>query len=186
MTDNAKHLENASELIKAFAKEKEPERLREAAIELENVDLRRIYEAAPRRKMRAQTMEAWLSLIQTIDKNYDPNFDAADVPAMKVMPPKLKDGTQLPPGADPKAIDDPQERREYEKSIAETRAKQERYLIQSQLAELSETINTKFEAFIRRDYGQNTDDRNEVRAGIEKINNEARRAKLLLQLDLTS
>lgn len=184
MTDNEKHLEKASELIKAFAKEKEPERLREAAIELENVDLRRVYEAKPRRKLRAQAMDLWLSIVQTIDKNLDPAFDAEDVPAMKAMPPRLKDGTQLPPGADPKAIDDPQARQEYEKAIKETRAKQERYLIQSQLAELNETITAKFEAFIRRDYGDTTEDRNEVHDAVEKgIRNDERKQKLLKALE---
>lgn len=183
MTDNEKHLEKASELVKAFAKEKEPERLREAAIELENIDLRRIYEAKPRRKLRAEAMEVWLAVIQTIDKNLDPTFDPDDVPTMKVMPPKLKDGTQLPPGADAKAIDDPQARQEYEKAVKANRAKQESYLIQSQLAELNETITAKFKAFIRRDYGDTTDERNEVRDAIEKIKNDDRRTKLLKEIE---
>lgn len=184
MTDNDKRLEKASELIKAFAKEKEPERLREAAIELENVDLRRIFKAKERIKLRSKVMDLWLTIIQTVDKNLDPAFDPNEVLPMKISPPPLKDGTQLPPGADPKLIDDPQARQEYEKAVKENRAKQENYLIQSQLTELNETLSAKFETFIRRDYGETDSDKKEVRDAVEgSIKNEERKQKLLRMLD---
>ena len=184
MTDNDKRLEKASELIKAFAKEKEPERLREAAIELENIDLRRIFKAKDRIKLRTKVMDMWLSIIQTIDKNLDPSFNPDEALPIKISPPPLKDGTQLPPGADPKLIDEPQARQEYEKAVKENRAKQESYLIQSQLAELNETLSTKFEAFIRRDYGVTGSEKNEVNDAIEKgIKNEERKRQLLQILE---
>ena len=178
-TNNDKHLAHAAELIKAFETEREPEHLREASIELENVDLRRVYDKKLRSKQRLQCLELWLTIIQTIDKNIDAAFDPNDVPTLNVMPPPLKNGTQLWPGADPALIDDPKAREEYQKAIKANREKQERVLIQSQLRELNETIPDGAVKFINRYYPDA--ERSEPRDAIKKIIESESRRELLLR-----
>lgn len=177
MTDNEKHLKEASELIRAFEKEKEPERLREASMELEDVNLRREHNAKIRHKLRSDCLELWLTILQTIDKNLDSSFDPKDVPQMSVMPPPIRGDIQLPPGAAPSLIDDPKAREEYEKAIKENRAKQENYPLQTQLRELNEVIPGKVDSFIRGAFVSS--DHNEVKAVIDRIiENESRKESL--------
>lgn len=186
-TDNEKHLKQASELIKAFSTEREPERLREAALALEDVDLRRVYDVALRHKQRSECLTLWLIIIATLDKNLDPTFDPNEAPPLKVSPPPLKDGTVLMPGADPSLIDDPKARAEYEKAIKENREKQEKALIQPQLRELNERLPAKVDAFIRNVYTTSDADRSEVRATIDKIiESETRRQSLYRSIEKSS
>jgi hypothetical protein len=178
-TDNEKHLKQAADLIKAFNTEREPERLREATLELDEVDLRRVSDKKLRHKQRAQCLELWLTVINTVDKNLDANFDPDFSPPLKVSPPPLKDGTVLMPGADPKLIDDPKAREEYEKAIKENRAKQEASLIQTQLRELNERLPSKFDSYVQRVFTRSDEDKAEIRAAIDRIiENETRRVSL--------
>ena len=167
MTDNEKHMKEAVELIKAFEKEKEPERLREAFMELEDVNLRREHYTKIRHKLRSDCLELWLTILQTIDKYLDSSFDPNDMPQMSVMPPRIKGGIQLPPGAAPELIDDPKAREEYEKAINDNRAKQENYPLQTQLIELDEVIPGKVDSYIRRAF--TSSDHDEVKEAIDRI-----------------
>lgn len=180
MTDNEEHLKKASELIKAFSKEKEPERLREAALSLEEIDLKHIYVKADRERVRSEALVYWLVIIQTIDSNLDPAFDQNETLPLKVSPPPLKDGTELPPGVAPDKIDDPKQREEYEKAVKTNREKQEKYLIQSQLYELNEPLTKRAEAFIQNNFAKNDEDRKTVQQAVERqIKNEQRKASFL-------
>ena len=143
------------------------------------MDLRRVYDKKLRSKQRFQCLELWLTIIQTIDKNIDAAFDPNDVPTLNVMPPPLKNGTQLWPGADPALIDDPKAREEYQKAIKANREKQERVLIQSQLRELNETIPDGAVKFINRSYPDA--ERSEPRDAIKKIIESESRRELLLR-----
>jgi hypothetical protein len=167
MTDNEKHLEKAVELIAAFEKEREPERLREASMALENVNLRREHLAQIRHKLRSDCLELWLTILQKIDKYLDNSFDPEDVPQMSVMPPRIKGDIQLPPGADPALIDDPKAREEYEKAIKDNRAKQENYPLQIQLRELDELMPRKVGSFIRGAFTSSEQDA--VKGAIDRI-----------------
>ncbi|MFH0727543.1 MAG: hypothetical protein V2B19_14535 [Pseudomonadota bacterium] len=180
MTDNEKHLKEAVELIKAFEKEMEPERLREASMALENVNLRREHNAQIRHKLRSDCLEWWLTILQTIDKNLDSSFDPEDVPQLSVMPPRIKGDIQLPPGAAPALIDDPKAREEYEKAIKDNRAKLENYPLQTQLRELNEVIPGKVDSFIRRAF--TSSDHDEVKATIDRIIESQSRKKNLYRL----
>jgi hypothetical protein len=180
MTDNEKHLKEAVELIKAFEMEKEPERLREASMALEDVNLRREHNTQIRHKLRADCLELWLTVLQTIDKNLDSSFDPKDVPQMSVMPPRTKGGIQLPPGAAPALIDDPKAREEYEKAIKDNRAKQENYPLQTQLRELNEVIPGKVDSFIRRAF--TSSDHDEVKVAIDRIIESQSRKESLYRL----
>lgn len=181
-TDNEKRLKRADELIRSFSSEKEPELLREASIELENVDFRRIHDKRLRDTQREQSLGLWLKLIRTIDGSLDPTFDPNDVPPLNVAPPPLKNGTKLWPGADPALIDDPKAREKYEKAIKENRAKQEKALIQPQLQELDPQVMQKTAQFVRKNYRE--EERADVRRAIERvIENEQRIARLLSLID---
>ena len=176
-TDNEDRLKKADELIRTYVKEREPEHLREASIELENVDLRRVHNKETRLRQREQCLAAWLRLIQTVDSNLDPTFDPNDVPPLNVAPPPLKNGTKLWPGADPALIDDPKAREEYEKAIKENREKQEKALIQPQLRELDPQMMQKAAKFIRKNYVE--EERSDAKFAIEKtIESEPRRLNL--------
>lgn len=180
MTDNEKHLEKAVERIKAFETEKEPERLREASMALENVNLRREHMTRIRHKLRSDCLDLWLTILQTIDKHMDSAFDPEDVPQLSVMPPRIKGDIQLPPGADPAVIDDPKAREEYEKAIKDNRAKQENYPLQTQLRELDEVIARKVGLFIRRAF--TSSDHGEVKAAIDRIIEGQSRKESLFRL----
>jgi hypothetical protein len=177
MSDNEKHLKRADELVKLFEKEKEPETLREAGMELEDVDLRRVHDMTLRHKQRNEALEMWLTIIQTLDNNLDANFDPDNVPQMSVMPPRTKSGVQYPPGVAPDMIDDPKAREEYEKAVQDNRAKQEAYLLQHQLRELNETIPPKVESFIRDAF--TSADHDDIKAVIDRtIESKSRRQSL--------
>ena len=179
MNDNEKHLKAAADLIKAFEKENEPERLREASMQLEDVNLRVEYVANKRKKVRAECLMFWLVILRTIDRNMDESFDPEKVPEMSVMPPKTKAGVQYPPGADPALIDDPQAREEYEKAVKENRANQEKYLLQTEFRELNEHIPGKVDSFVRSAFAHSEEDRNEVRTAIDRIIESESRKDLL-------
>lgn len=177
MTDNEKHLKAAADLIKAFESEREPERLREASMELENIDLRRVHDAKIRHSLRSSCLELWLIILKTIDKNLDISFDPKDIPQMNITPPPLKDGTRLPPGAAPLSIDDPAARKDYEKAVTDNRAKQVNYLLQTELRELDEIIPGKVNSFI--DGAYTSSDNAEVKTLIDRIiENDSRKERL--------
>jgi hypothetical protein len=184
MADNEEQLKKASELIKAFSKEKEPEHLREAALSLEEIDLKRIYKKSDRERVRSQALVYWLLIIETIDSNLDPNFDVNEELPLKVSAPPLKDGTVLPPGASPDKIADPKEREEYEKAVKENREKQEKHAIQSQLYEINGPVSKRAEEFIQKNYARTEEDKNAVRNAVERqIKNEQRKARFLALLE---
>ena len=169
MTDNEKHIMAASALIKAFGEENEPERLREASLELEDVNLRREHNAKVRHKLRSDCLTLWLTILQTIDTHLDSSFDPEEVPQMSVMPPPTKSGIQYPPGAAPAVVEDPNARQEYENAIKANREKQQNYLMQTQLRELDEHLPARVEAFIRTAYTTSIVERDELRTAIDRI-----------------
>lgn len=179
MTDNEKRLLEASALIKAFEEEQEPERLREAALELEDVNLRNVHNAQIRHKQRSHCLELWLTILQTIDKYIDSSFNPEDVPQMSVMPPQTKSGIQYPPGSAPAVVDDPQARQDYEKAIKANQGKQQNYLMQTQLHDLNERLTSKVDAFLRTAYTKSTVERDELRTTIDRIiENQSRKESL--------
>ena len=169
MTENEKYLKEAQDKIKAFESEREPERLRESAMALENIILTKEFDAKIRKKMRANSLSLWLTLLQILDKNLRSDFDPEDTPDFIVQPSPLPDGTVLRPGTDPAKINDPKSRAEYEKAIAENREKQENYRLQTQLHRLEEKIPPCVEQFIRDSYTSSSDDQKELKEAIDKF-----------------
>jgi len=182
MTENEKCLKEARDKIKAFESEREPERLRESAMALENIILAKEFDAKIRKKLRADSLSLWLTLIQILDKNLQPDFNPENTPDLIAQPSPLPDGTVLRPGTDPAKINDPKVKADYEKAIAENREKQENYRMQTQLRRLNEQIPPKAETFIRNFYTSDEADREELKNAIDGIIQKPERKEELLNL----
>jgi len=180
MTENEKCIKEAEQKIKEFEAEKEPERLRESAMALENIVLAKEYDAKIRRALRTESLTLWLTLVQILDNRLDPNFDPEDVPEKSARPPLTSRGEVLRPGIDPAKIADPTARAEYEKAIAENREKQDNYRMQFQLGRLNEFIPPRAENFIRNSCSDSDEDQKELTDAIEeKIEKPERKEELM-------
>jgi hypothetical protein len=180
MTNNQKYLSEAEAHEKEFEVELEPERLREAYMALENVNLQEEGDPGIHRQLRAKCLSIWLDLVQLLDRYLDPNFDPRDVPEKIVEPPPVQGGVVLRPGADPALIADPKARAEYKKAIAANRAKANRFRLQINLHRLNERIPPRVEAFIRASYTSAPADQRELKTAIDTmITNPRRKADLL-------
>jgi hypothetical protein len=182
MQQNQKYLEEAQAHAKKFEAELESERLREAAMALENVLLVQEHDPRTRAQLRTDCLTLWLQLLQLLDRFLDPNFNPEDVPTKLVQPPPTSGGVAYAPGADPALIDDPRARAEYEKAIANNRTKANHYRLQITLRRLEERIPPRAEAFIRNSYTPAPGDQEELKAAIDGIMQNPQRKAGLLKL----
>jgi hypothetical protein len=180
MTDNQKNLNKAKARIKEFEAEREPERLREASLAIDDVNLPAERDPETRGQLRSSALSVWLQLLGILDRYVVPNFNPKDVPQTRVQPPPTSGGIVYPPGADPELIDDPKARAEYKKAIAENNAKTDRYRLQVELGRMSERISQRAKAFIKNSYTSSEQDQHELKSAIEKeVKDAARKADLL-------
>jgi len=182
LTANEMCLKEAQTLAKKFEAELEAERLREASLALERVNLSQEGDPASRARLRANSLSLWLHLIGLLDRFLDPKFNIEDVPGTAVQPPPTSGGVVYPPGADPALIDDPKARADYEKAIAANRAKADRYRLQVHLRRVNERIVSRAEGFIRNAYTSAPDDQKQLRTAIEKAIKDPQRKAGLLKL----
>jgi hypothetical protein len=180
MTDNQKHLAEAQARSMEFVDTREPERLREAFLALEEVHPAEELDPGLRAQVRSAALAVWLELLALLDRSLDPGFDPSDVPPKRVEPPPLPGGVQLPPGAEPGRIPDPAARAEYEQAIAANRARAEHYRQQIHLRRLDERMPPRVDAFITGSYLATPRDQAELRAAIDrKIQDPRRKAHLM-------
>lgn len=182
MKENQRYLDEARAHTKEFEADLEPERLREAAMALQNVILTRVHDPATRRQLRRESLSLWLYFLQLLDRFLDPKFNPDDVPGEGVQPPPTSGGVLYGPGADPALVDDPTARAEYEKAIAANRAKADRYRLQIHLRRLNGRIASQAEAFVRNSYTSDPGDQKELRAAIDEIIKDPHRKASLLKL----
>jgi hypothetical protein len=182
MPDNREYLAEASRQIRRFEAQPEAERLREASIALEKVNLVQEQNPGARAELRAAALAAWLHLLRLLDARLDPNFNREDTPMTAVQPPPTREGVQYPPGADPGLIDDAKARAEYEAAITANRQKAERYRLQVQLGPVAERLSPRAEAFIRASYSTAPADQAELRAAIDAMIQDPRRKARLRSL----
>jgi len=184
MTQGQEHLKKAQAHVAKFEAEREPERLREAYMALENVSLAEERDPRTRDQLRMDCLSLWLYLLELLDRFLDPNFDPKDVPQRLVQPPPTRGDVVYPPGADPALIDDPTARAQYERAITSNREKTIRYRLQIQLGRLQEQIPPRAEKFIHNSYTSVPRDQAELRAAIDaNITNPVHRASLLKVLE---
>jgi hypothetical protein len=169
MTRNRKYLDEAEAHVKEFETEREPERLREAYMALENVSLSEEQDRVARAELRESCLSSWLRLLEVQDRFLDPAFNPKDVPPRLIQPPPTSGGVVYPPGADPTLIDDPVARTKYEDAVAANRAKLENYRLQVHLHRLDERLTPRAEAFIRDAYTSDPRDQAELRTALDQI-----------------
>lgn len=93
---------------------------------------------------RTEALRQLLAIFNRIDPKIIPGFDFSDLPSMTAVPPI---DSPYPAGVDPAAITDPQARAAYENTLAEDRARMERYRFQLALSKVDKAC---VEAFSRR------------------------------------
>jgi hypothetical protein len=182
VVDNEQYLKEARVRAKKFEQTLEPEQLKESYAALENVYLPDAPDPQTRRRLRGRCLEVWLQLIQLVDQSLDPNFDPDDVPERTVAPPPTAQGGADRPGVDPAKIRDPQARAAYEAAIAANREKARNYRLQVHLRRLDERITERAKSFIRDAYTPASEDRTELRNGIENTLKDRRRKADFLEL----
>lgn len=186
MSENWKYLNKAKVLIEDFEKEMEPERLREAYLLLENVDLTQENHLRKLHRVRAECLSVWLKMIQLLDRYLDPAFNPDDVIETLVQPPPTLKGVVYPPGTDPKLIDDPKARAKYEQDIAANQEKLRKYRIQIYLNRLNDSISSGTKKFILSSFNSSPSEQFEVKLAIEKIiKNQTRKEDLLRLITLS-
>jgi hypothetical protein len=179
IVDNQKHLSDSRAHIRQFEAEMEPERLREAYMDLENVVLPDQHNPRARAQLRGECLALWLRLLDVLDRFLDPSFNPDDPPELRVEPPPTRDGIEYP-GMDPALIEDPRARAEYERAIAANNQKAIRYRLQIQLGRLKDLIPAGVVAFVYNSYSADAGDQTEVRTAIDNvIKNPQRKAELL-------
>lgn len=179
MDDNRKYLDEARVSIGKFESEKEPERLREAYLALENVNPAKERKRKMREIIRAECLNTWLTLIQAMDNYLDPAFNPDQEIQLLIQPPPTSKGVIYPPGADPELIDDPVARAEYKKAIEENQGKIFAYRMQTYLLRLEQQIIPAAKAFILGSYTSSPTDQAELNSAIEKMIKEYSRQEEL-------
>jgi hypothetical protein len=182
MTENLRYLNDARARLKEFETEREPERLREAWVALDNVILAQEEDTQTRAALRKDCLYLRLQMFRLVDRFLDPNFDAKDVPYLNIAPPPTRDGIAYDSGVDPSEIKDPETRAAYEKALAENRAKAEYHRLQIGLRRVDERITPSTEAFIRNAYRAVSGDQTELTTAIDEVIENPRRKADLLKL----
>jgi hypothetical protein len=169
----------AAAQLAEFDKDKDAEKLQEAANLLVSVDLSAEREGLKRLTLRRQTLQLWLEILAAIDKNLDPAFDPNDRPSVSVEPPPGPAG-QYPPGVDPSLIADPAARKQYEEAIRKNDDKAARYRVQARLRRVDSNVMPMAERFIRLSYTTVVGDQRQLKEMVDKtITNSQRASKLL-------
>ena len=186
MNENQKYLKEAREHAREFEDKTEPELLKQSYLALENVLLLEEDDPKIRGQLRTDSLDLWLHLIGLLDRRLDPNFNPDDVPGRAVQPPPTSEGVVYAPGADPALIDDPKAKAQYQKAVADNRAKKIHYALQTDLRRLNERITLRTEEFIRNFYTPAPGDQEKLKTAIDKnIKNPRRKADLLKLLTPT-
>jgi hypothetical protein len=172
----------ASRLLAEYETQKNPDRLGDAADRLQQIVLADSPDPDERRALRREALVTWLALFAAIDASLDPHFNPADLPSLRVDPPR-SNGVQFPPGVDPSVITDPVARREYERLLAENDEKTESYNRQTKLRRLDDRLTPRLATFIRSAYSSiNPDDQREVGECIGSAGLTPKRADSLRRL----
>lgn len=134
--------------VAAFHKKKDLDELRRAASAIESVNVHELPDAARRQAGRKSALSAWLAVLDAIDSETDPQFNPADVPAMRVTVPADAPRDPKAPFTSPDTVTDPAVRRKYDQAAAKNAEKTRRYVFQKELAQLNKQLTQRAEAFI--------------------------------------
>ena len=129
------------------------------------------------RLLRRAQLDAWLKLLDRVEKSIDPAFDPEDVPQINVAPPP---GAHVRAGADPKSIKDPKVRQEYEVLIEKNREKAENYRLQKTLRNRKSRWTHECVLFVGNSFSDAKEDRGEVEKAVqEHLSNPKAKTEIL-------
>lgn len=109
---------------------------------------------------RRERVGLWLHALRRIERETDPSFDPNDLFVMNVRPPA---GANIPSGASPSAIKDPEMRAEYERLIEENIKKAEYYNRQHRLRLNGPSIISNGVKYISKMYAKSPSDLEDLR-----------------------
>ncbi|MBV8913251.1 MAG: hypothetical protein JOZ05_09460, partial [Acetobacteraceae bacterium] len=87
-----------------------------------------------------QRVAGWVAILARLKRDMDPQFDPAKPPSRNVAPPPMASGAQLPPGASPNDIKDPDARQAYIAAIEQNRQRIADYGKNTKLYQAHEVI----------------------------------------------
>ena len=165
--------------LRIFDETKDPSALMKSSQLIEVLEPGKELDEKQRTQIRAKKLSLWLSLLNRIDRERDPAFDADDVASRSVAVPKVK-GIRLRSGMDPKDIKDPNVRRQYEEALAKNTEKAKKYALQTHLLKLDERLTQRVGVYIAEAYSNAPEDTEELKSSLEThLENERRIASYL-------
>ncbi len=176
-------IENTSKQVDghldAFRKTGELTELRNAANQIDSIQILGTKSFQNRQTARAAKLSLWLKLLNTMDSAKDPKFDPEDVPAARVI---LPSGTRMKPGVmleTPEGIADPADRRKYDEAVQANSERTKRYLLQKELRQMDAELTLRADAYITGAHLRSPQGVKEMNAAIAvSVQNEDRAAHL--------
>ncbi len=103
-------------------------------------------------KERAILTEKWLKNWQILETDKEVDFNFNDLPELNVPPPERANSIS---GVDPKEIEDPELRKEYELAIEKNRIKTENFNYQKTLVDLENMYRPQLISYFKQNYAIN-------------------------------
>jgi hypothetical protein len=132
----------------------------------------------PIRTARREMLVLWLSVLQHIEKEIDPQFDQSDLPELNAAPPTVA-GQPFDSGMSPANIKDPEARRQYEEAIEANHRKVVRYNFQINIQKWDHIFIDETKKFIRSSYSRHAGDEAELSALVDKYISDHNKAEAL-------
>ena len=164
MTNNSNYLKKAQQLIKKFDEEKDTEYLEQASIELQKVRPGKETNLHTLAEVRLSGLVQWLSLLQVIDGNSQPGFDANENVSINV--PLRRDVSN----------------EERKKAVEENNKKVDMQNMQVRFARLNQRLTPLAKTYIRKNYTGLPTDQLELKTWIEKTLKDPARKEDFLKL----
>jgi hypothetical protein len=157
-------IKSATAQLDEFEKTGKPEHLEKAVEGLEEVDALGAKDTAARLTVRQEMLAAWCRTLKDVDRVKDPKFDPEDSPQLNVMPTPGPGGAMETPSVDPKSVQNPQARKQYEAAIEANRKKKADRRVQFLVRELEDRAVERARRLIQRMYTTSAADRKEMDA----------------------
>ncbi len=167
MTNNLNYIKKTQSFIKEFEKELDPEKLGEACIELQKVNLKKEHDLRIIIQVRAAALVQWLNLIEMLDEHIEPSFDVSAGVSMKLLSGNKDDGRTSA---------------ERDKAAEDHNKKIRNYNMQVSLARIDHQVTPHAKTFIRKNYTGLPSDQLELKTAIEKGLKKTTRVEDFLKL----
>lgn len=161
--------------LQDWEKEKGVESLRKLKLSIMNLDRKKMVDDSISLKDTTNMKLKLLFLfLNTVDKNYDKNFDFDDVPSLNIAPQGA-----YPSGIAPETIKEPKIRKQYEEDIKKNAIKSENYSFQFKLQRLRTTGLNDITKYVDWNYSKTPEDIKEANRMIdENISDEKTKTEL--------